>query len=205
MTAQRYVHDMLQPHVLPIIQRLLGAIFLQDNYRPHTTRVSQDWLRTVTTIPWPSRYLSNRAYLGSFGTVIWAFHEFEQTRGKVTANMERNVSRHHTELVKQDISSSWRQASVHEWYEGNRPGAVLLGTGSRRDETTLSGCFAVEILELNGMWHALKFTLLVQIATSPKPLLPISWPVLVEIRARLLSNPATVLHRFKMLGFMDLI
>ncbi|GFV88890.1 uncharacterized protein TNCV_1226871 [Trichonephila clavipes] len=25
--------------------------------------------------------------------------EFEGTRGKVTANMERNVSRHHTELV----------------------------------------------------------------------------------------------------------
>ncbi|GFU64546.1 hypothetical protein TNCV_304851 [Trichonephila clavipes] len=33
--------------------------------------------------------------------------------------------------VKQDISSSWRQAPIHERYEGNRPGAVLLGTGSR--------------------------------------------------------------------------
>ncbi|GFS85111.1 hypothetical protein TNCV_4222881 [Trichonephila clavipes] len=27
MTAQRYVHDILQPHVLPFIQRLPGAIF----------------------------------------------------------------------------------------------------------------------------------------------------------------------------------
>ncbi|GFV47478.1 uncharacterized protein TNCV_885501 [Trichonephila clavipes] len=26
---------------------------------------------------------------------------------------------------------------VHEWYEGNHPGAALLGTGSKRDETTL--------------------------------------------------------------------
>ncbi|GFW19680.1 transposable element Tcb2 transposase [Trichonephila clavipes] len=42
MTAQRYVHDILQPHVLPLIQRLPGAFFLQDNARLHTARVSQD-------------------------------------------------------------------------------------------------------------------------------------------------------------------
>ncbi|GFV62070.1 transposable element Tcb2 transposase [Trichonephila clavipes] len=40
MTAQRYVHDILQPHVFPLLQRLPGAIFLQDNARPHTARVS---------------------------------------------------------------------------------------------------------------------------------------------------------------------
>ncbi|GFX76297.1 catalase [Trichonephila clavipes] len=40
--------------------------------------------------------------------------------------------------IKQDISSSWMQAFVHEWYEGNRPGAVLLETSSKRDETTLT-------------------------------------------------------------------
>ncbi|GFV63900.1 RNase H domain-containing protein [Trichonephila clavipes] len=40
--------------------------------------------------------------------------------------------------VKHGISSYWRQALVHEWYEGNRPGAALLGTSSRRDETTLA-------------------------------------------------------------------
>ncbi|GFW23976.1 hypothetical protein TNCV_4950221 [Trichonephila clavipes] len=31
--------------------------------------------------------------------VSWASHEFERTTGKVTANVERNVSRHHTELA----------------------------------------------------------------------------------------------------------
>ncbi|GFW90018.1 transposable element Tcb2 transposase [Trichonephila clavipes] len=55
MTAQRYVHDILQPHVLPLMQRLPGAIFQQDNARPHTARVSQNSLRTVTTLPWPVR------------------------------------------------------------------------------------------------------------------------------------------------------
>ncbi|GFX09424.1 transposable element Tcb2 transposase [Trichonephila clavipes] len=51
MTAQRYVHDILQPHVLPLMQWLPEAIFQQDNARPHTARVSQDCLHTVTTFP----------------------------------------------------------------------------------------------------------------------------------------------------------
>ncbi|GFV28965.1 transposable element Tcb2 transposase [Trichonephila clavipes] len=37
------------------MQRLLGAIFHQDNTRLHTTRVSKDCLHTVTTLPWPAR------------------------------------------------------------------------------------------------------------------------------------------------------
>ncbi|GFU20629.1 uncharacterized protein TNCV_3785231 [Trichonephila clavipes] len=90
MTAQWYVHDILQPHLLPFMQWFPGAIFQQDNARPRTARVSQD------SVP---RFVSNRAYLGSFGTVSWEFHEFERTRGKVTENMKRNVLRHHTELL----------------------------------------------------------------------------------------------------------
>ncbi|GFW37384.1 l-Fucosyltransferase [Trichonephila clavipes] len=50
MTAQRCVHDILQPHVLPLMQRLRGVSFQQDNARPHMARVSQDCLRTVTTL-----------------------------------------------------------------------------------------------------------------------------------------------------------
>ncbi|GFU69563.1 transposable element Tcb1 transposase [Trichonephila clavipes] len=46
-----------------------------------------------------ARFFSNRAYLGSFKTASWANHKFERNTVKVTANMERNVSRHHTELV----------------------------------------------------------------------------------------------------------
>ncbi|GFW47719.1 transposable element Tcb1 transposase [Trichonephila clavipes] len=80
--------------------RTAGGV--QDNARPHTARISQDCLHTVTNpslaCPIP-RFASNRAYLRSFGTESWASQEFERTRGKVTANMERNVSRHHTGLV----------------------------------------------------------------------------------------------------------
>ncbi|GFU34514.1 transposable element Tcb1 transposase [Trichonephila clavipes] len=52
MTAQRYDHDILQAYVLPLMQRLPGAILQQENAQPHTSRVSQDCLRTVTTLPW---------------------------------------------------------------------------------------------------------------------------------------------------------
>ncbi|GFW49323.1 transposable element Tcb2 transposase [Trichonephila clavipes] len=55
MTAQWYVHDMLQPHVLPLIPRLPGAIFQQDNAHPPTVRISQVLFCTVTTLPWPAR------------------------------------------------------------------------------------------------------------------------------------------------------
>ncbi|GFW10991.1 transposable element Tcb1 transposase [Trichonephila clavipes] len=45
------------------------------------------------------RFISNGANMRSFGTASWESHECERTRSKVTSNMERNVSRHHTELV----------------------------------------------------------------------------------------------------------
>ncbi|GFY23802.1 uncharacterized protein TNCV_3535961 [Trichonephila clavipes] len=68
----------------------------------------QEYHKTVSALLLPflslpdypiPRVVSNRAYLRSFGTASWASHDFERTRGKETANMERNVSRHHTELI----------------------------------------------------------------------------------------------------------
>ncbi|GFT25075.1 transposable element Tcb1 transposase [Trichonephila clavipes] len=55
MTAQRYIHDILQPHVFPLMQRFPESIFQQGNAQPHTARVSQDRLGTVTTLPWPAQ------------------------------------------------------------------------------------------------------------------------------------------------------
>ncbi|GBM53174.1 hypothetical protein AVEN_198164-1 [Araneus ventricosus] len=55
LTGQRYVNDILRPHVGPFLNGLLGAIFQQDNDRPHTVRVTQDFLRHVQTLPWQAR------------------------------------------------------------------------------------------------------------------------------------------------------
>ncbi|GFV72054.1 transposable element Tcb2 transposase [Trichonephila clavipes] len=46
-----YVHDILQTHVLQLMQRLPRAVFEQDNVRSHTASVSQD----CTTFPWPAQ------------------------------------------------------------------------------------------------------------------------------------------------------
>ncbi|GFX41594.1 transposable element Tcb2 transposase [Trichonephila clavipes] len=55
LTGQRYVDDILQPHVGIFLNGLPGAIFQQDNARPHTARVAQDFLRHFQTLPWPAR------------------------------------------------------------------------------------------------------------------------------------------------------
>ncbi|GFV19192.1 transposable element Tcb2 transposase [Trichonephila clavipes] len=44
LTVQRYVDDILRPHVGTFLNGLPGAIFQQDNARPHTARVAQDFL-----------------------------------------------------------------------------------------------------------------------------------------------------------------
>ncbi|GFX14777.1 transposable element Tcb2 transposase [Trichonephila clavipes] len=39
----------------PFLNGLPGTIFQQDNARPHTARVAQDFLRHFQTLPWPAR------------------------------------------------------------------------------------------------------------------------------------------------------
>ncbi|GFT83885.1 transposable element Tcb2 transposase [Trichonephila clavipes] len=55
LTGQRYIDDILRPHVGPFLNGLPGAIFQQDNARPHTARVAQDFLRHFQTLPWLAR------------------------------------------------------------------------------------------------------------------------------------------------------
>ncbi|GFT52194.1 DDE_3 domain-containing protein [Trichonephila clavipes] len=55
LTGQRYADDILRPHVGAFLNGLPGAIFQQDNARPHTARVAQDFLRHFQTLPLPDR------------------------------------------------------------------------------------------------------------------------------------------------------
>ncbi|GFX00327.1 DDE_3 domain-containing protein [Trichonephila clavipes] len=54
LRGQRYGDDILQPHVGPFLNGLPGAIFQQDNARPHSARVAQDFLRHFQILPWPA-------------------------------------------------------------------------------------------------------------------------------------------------------
>ncbi|GFV38385.1 transposable element Tcb2 transposase [Trichonephila clavipes] len=55
LTGQRYVGDILRPHVGPFLNGLPGAILQQDNAHPHTARVAQDFLHHFQTLTWPAR------------------------------------------------------------------------------------------------------------------------------------------------------
>ena len=51
LTGQCYVDDILRHHLEPFLNRLPGAIFQQDNARPHAARIAQDFLSHVQTLP----------------------------------------------------------------------------------------------------------------------------------------------------------
>ncbi len=56
ITAQRYVDQILRPHIVPFFARHHNHVFQQDNARPHTARVTMDFLRqhNIRTMPWPA-------------------------------------------------------------------------------------------------------------------------------------------------------
>ncbi|GFT41495.1 transposable element Tcb1 transposase [Trichonephila clavipes] len=43
LRGQRYIDDILRPHIGPILNGLPGAIIQQDNARLHAARVAQDF------------------------------------------------------------------------------------------------------------------------------------------------------------------
>ncbi|UYV70421.1 SETMAR [Cordylochernes scorpioides] len=55
LTAQRYVDDILRPVLLPFLSHHPGLTFQQDNARPHTARVTIDYLQSCRTLQWPAR------------------------------------------------------------------------------------------------------------------------------------------------------
>ena len=57
LTAVQYVNQVIDPFVLPFIQRNPGTVFQQDNARPHAARHTMNHLRAnnVQPLPWPAK------------------------------------------------------------------------------------------------------------------------------------------------------
>ena len=56
LTGERYVQQILTPHVCPLAQQFGPCfIFQQDNARPHTSRVATEALRGISVLDWPAR------------------------------------------------------------------------------------------------------------------------------------------------------
>ena len=57
LNGQRYVNDILQPHLIPFLNAHNNPMtFQQDNARPHAAHVTQQYLNqnNVNVLPWPS-------------------------------------------------------------------------------------------------------------------------------------------------------
>ncbi|GFS94999.1 transposable element Tcb1 transposase [Trichonephila clavipes] len=50
LTGQLYADDILRPHLGPFLNVHPGAIFQQDNTRPYTARITQNFLRHFQTL-----------------------------------------------------------------------------------------------------------------------------------------------------------
>ncbi|GFS74532.1 transposable element Tcb2 transposase [Trichonephila clavipes] len=55
MTTQWYVHDILPPYVLPLMTRLTGALFQQDNALSRTATKTHERFHHTTMLFWPVR------------------------------------------------------------------------------------------------------------------------------------------------------
>ncbi|GFW72237.1 HTH_Tnp_Tc3_2 domain-containing protein [Trichonephila clavipes] len=80
LTARRYVDDTLTPIVLLMLSSRPGAIYQQDNARPHTARLSQQCLQGYDVLPWParSRSFANRTCLERAGKATAAVPEIRR-------------------------------------------------------------------------------------------------------------------------------
>ncbi|GFV23674.1 transposable element Tcb1 transposase [Trichonephila clavipes] len=87
------VHDILQPHVLPLMQRLPGAISQKDNARPHTARVSQDSHQTVATLPCPELSAIEHIWddLGWRVGYLTSLNELEARLQKIWTEVSRDI------------------------------------------------------------------------------------------------------------------
>lgn len=56
LNSNRYVREVLEPEVVPFLQGIPGAVFQQDNARPHVARIVRDFFSAqhIQLLPWPA-------------------------------------------------------------------------------------------------------------------------------------------------------
>ncbi|GFW80954.1 transposable element Tcb2 transposase [Trichonephila clavipes] len=56
LNSNRYVREVLQPEVIPFLRGIPGAIFQQDNARPHVAKTVRDFCSAqhMQLLPWPA-------------------------------------------------------------------------------------------------------------------------------------------------------
>ncbi|GFV72085.1 transposable element Tcb1 transposase [Trichonephila clavipes] len=120
LTGQRYIYDILRPHVGPFQNGLPGAIFQQDNARPHTARVAQDFLSHFQTLPWLARSPD----------LTLVEHVWDQLKQR----MPSCHSVHHLELAVQDLRAHLPHDNIR-WLINSMPDRVAACIAAGGDPT----------------------------------------------------------------------
>ncbi|GFV99421.1 HTH_Tnp_Tc3_2 domain-containing protein [Trichonephila clavipes] len=92
LTARRYVDDILTPIVLPMLSSRPGAIYQQDNARPHTARLSQQCLQGYDVLPWPARS-PNLSPIEHVCDALGRQLQPSRDTGELTAQMQKDYGR----------------------------------------------------------------------------------------------------------------
>ena len=90
-----YIHDVLQPEVVPFLQGIPGAIFQQDNASPHVAKIVRDFCspQRMQLPLWPG-------YPPDMSSIESVFCSFK--RGKIaahTSSMEFSSASRHSKTV----------------------------------------------------------------------------------------------------------
>ncbi|GFY25125.1 transposable element Tc1 transposase [Trichonephila clavipes] len=121
----------------PFLNGLPGAIFQQDNARPPTARVAQDFLRHFQTIPWPARSPDLSLLAHAWDQLKWQMpschsvhdlelvvQDFVKTAGWSTRRVAGQVDR--SECAVRNCWEQWTREGTH---------ARKTGSGATRKTT----------------------------------------------------------------------
>ncbi|GFS69800.1 hypothetical protein TNCV_3006721 [Trichonephila clavipes] len=109
MLALRYVHQILQPHVVAVAPM---QPWLNKSHA--STRVT-NCLRTVTTVPWPvdPQIDSNRAYRGSFGMDLGSVFSLKRVQYEENSESEDEICDLYWTLILSNSTSIMRENSIN--------------------------------------------------------------------------------------------
>ncbi|KFM58838.1 Transposable element Tc1 transposase, partial [Stegodyphus mimosarum] len=105
LTVQRYIDTILRPVALRFMARHPGAIFQQDNARPHTARIYLDCLHAVDILPWPARSLDLSPV-----EHVWDMVDRQIRAPQNIANLERQLMNAWQNVSEDDIRNLYHSS-----------------------------------------------------------------------------------------------
>ncbi|GFW22668.1 transposable element Tcb1 transposase [Trichonephila clavipes] len=123
LNSTRYINEVLQPQAIPFLQGLPGAIFQQDNARPHVAKTVKSYLdsQQVQLLPWP-------VYSPDMTSIE---HVWDIIGGRLARDLRPVVSTDELWLRIQTIQNTLPQADIQNLFNSmlRRVAALIAARG----------------------------------------------------------------------------